>query len=134
VPQDFDYALITTYLLKGIRVVQANQDKLVALNFSDFNLGERKAYNMLSPHKYLTRTKGNNLKIIPHPWTQNPMQSTLLNVMKISHFVRHQEVNTCVKLFLSFYHGGYLWLNHRITMDPTLINRITGVSMQGPNP
>jgi hypothetical protein len=25
-------------------------------------------------------------------------------------------------------------LNHRITVDPTLINRITGLSMQGPDP
>jgi hypothetical protein len=31
--------------------------------------------------------------------------------MKIPHFGRHQEVNACVKLLLSCYHGGYLWLN-----------------------
>jgi hypothetical protein len=37
-------------------------------------------------------------------------------------------------LLLSCYHGGYLWLNHRITVDPTLINQITGLSMQGPDP
>jgi hypothetical protein len=61
-------------------------------------------------------------------------QSTLLNVMKIPHFRRHQEVNACVKLLLSCYHGGYLWLDHRITVDPTLIHRITGLSMQGPDP
>jgi hypothetical protein len=43
-------------------------------------------------------------------------------------------VNACVKLLLSYYHGGYLWLNHRITLYPTLINQITGISMQGPDP
>jgi hypothetical protein len=43
-------------------------------------------------------------------------------------------VNMCVKLLLSFYHGGYLWLNCYITVDQTLINWITGLSMQGPNP
>jgi hypothetical protein len=64
----------------------------------------------------------------------NLTQSILLNVMKIPHFGRHQEVNACVKLLLSYYHGGYLWLNHCITMDPTLINRIIGMSMQGPDP
>jgi hypothetical protein len=104
VPRDFDYALVTTYLPKGIRAVRADQDKLAALKFSDFNLGDRKAYNMLAPHKYLTRTKGKNSKIIPQPWTQNLAQSTLLNVMKIPHFGRHQEVNACVKLLLSCYH------------------------------
>jgi hypothetical protein len=134
VPRDFDYALVMAYLPKGIRAVRADQDKLATLKFSDFNLGDRKAYNMLAPHKYLTRTKGKNSKIIPQSWTQNLAQSTLLNVMKIPHFGRHQEVNACVKLLLSCYHRGYLWLNHRITVDPTLINRITGLSMQGPDP
>ena len=54
--------------------------------------------------------------------------------MNIPHFGRHQEVNACVKLLLSYYNGEYLWINHRITVDPTLINRITRLSMQGPNP
>jgi hypothetical protein len=104
--KDFYYALVKTYLPKGIHAVHTNQDKLAALKFSDFNLGDRKAYNMLAPHKYLTRTKGKNSKIIPQPWTHNLAQSTLLNVMKISHFDRHQEANACVKFFLSFYHRG----------------------------
>jgi hypothetical protein len=63
----------------------------------------------------------------------NLTQATLLNVMNIPHFGRHQEVNAHVKLLLSCYHGGYLWLNRRIIVDPTLINRITGLSVQGPN-
>jgi hypothetical protein len=54
--------------------------------------------------------------------------------MNIPHFGRHQEVNACVKLLLSRYHGGYLWLESRITVDLTQINQITGLSMQGPNP
>jgi hypothetical protein len=53
--------------------------------------------------------------------------------MKIPHFGRHQEVNAYVKLLLANYHDGYLWLNHCIIVDPTLINRITGLSMQGPD-
>jgi hypothetical protein len=64
----------------------------------------------------------------------NLAQSTLLNVMKIPHFDRHQEVNACVKLLLASYHGGYLWLNRRITIDLTLINRIIKLGMQGPDP
>jgi hypothetical protein len=99
------------------------------LKFNDFNLGDRNNYNMLSPYKYLTRTKGNNLEIIPQPWTMNLAQYTLLNVMKIPHFGRHQEVDAYVKLLLSCYHGGYLWLDKCITFDPTLIHRIIGLSM-----
>jgi hypothetical protein len=134
VPIDFEYALVTAYLPKGIRADRADQDKIAALKFNDFNLRYRKFYNMLTPHKYLTRTKGKNLKIVPQQWTMDLEQSTLLNVMNIPHFRRHQEVNACVTLLLSCYHGVYLWLNHRIIVDPTLINRITGLSMQGPDP
>jgi hypothetical protein len=134
VPRDFDYTLVTAYLPKGIRAVRTQQDKIATLKFNDFNLGDRKNHSMLAPHRYLTRTKGKNSKIIPQPWTMNLAQSTILNVMKIPHFGRHQEVNACVKLLLSCYHGGYLWLDRRITVDLTLIHRITGLSMQGPDP
>lgn len=40
----------------------------------------------------------------------------------------------CVKLLLSCYHGGYLWLDRRITVDLVLIHWINGLRMQGPNP
>jgi hypothetical protein len=134
VPRDFEYTLVTVYLPKGVRAVCTDHDKIAALKFSDFNLGDHKVYNILAPYKYLTRTKGNNSKIVPQQWMMNLTQSTFLNVMKIPHFGRHQEVNACVKLFLASYHGGYLWLKCRITVDPTLINWITGLSMQGPDP
>jgi hypothetical protein len=135
VPRDFDYTIITVYLLKGIHAVRTQQDKIMALKFNEFNLGDRKNYSMLAPYKYLTKMKGKNSKITPHPWTINLAQSTLLNVMKIPHFGRHQEVvNVCVKILLSCYHGNYLWLDQRIIVDSALIHRITGLTMQGPDP
>jgi hypothetical protein len=42
VPREFEYALVTMYLLKGIHVVRVDQENIVALKFSDFNLGDRK--------------------------------------------------------------------------------------------
>jgi hypothetical protein len=54
--------------------------------------------------------------------------------MKIPHLGRHQEVNACVKLLLASYHGGYLWVKHHITVDLALINRISRLSMQVPDP
>jgi hypothetical protein len=133
VPRDFEYTMVTAYLPKGIRVVRAEQDKIIALKFNDFNLEDHKNHSMLTPFKYLTKMKGNNLKIIPQPWMMNLAQSTLLNVMKIPHFGRHREVNACVKILISCYHGDYLWLDHHITVDPTLIHKITGLSMKGPD-
>jgi hypothetical protein len=133
IPREFDYAVVIAYLLKGVHAVHADQEKLTALKFSDLNLGYRKVYSMLAPHKYLTISKGRNPKIVPQKWTHNLAQSTLLNVMKIPHFGRHQEVNACVRLLLSCYHDGYLSLDRHITVDPILINQITGLSMQGPD-
>jgi hypothetical protein len=133
VPRDFEYTMVTAYLQKGICAVRVQQDKIATLKFSDFNLRDRKKYSMLAPYKYLTRTKGKNSKIIPKTWTMNLTQSTLLNVMKIPHFGRHQEFNAYVKLFLSCYHGGYLWLDRCIIVDPMLVHRIIGLSMQGPD-
>jgi hypothetical protein len=134
VPRDFDYTVITAYLPKGIQAVRPQLERIPTLNISDYNLGDRKSYGMLAPHKYLTKTKGKKSKIIPQPWTMDIARSTVLNVMKIPHFGRHQEVNACIKLLLSCFHGGYLWLDRRITVDPALIHRITGLSMQGPDP
>jgi hypothetical protein len=133
VPRDFEYSMVTVYLPKGICIVQANQDKITTLNFNDFNLEDRKIYGMLAPYNLLTRTKGKNSKIIPQSWTMNLTQSALLNFMKIPHFRRHQEFNAYIKMLLSCYHGGYLWLDCLFIVDPMLIHRITGLSMQGPN-
>jgi hypothetical protein len=100
--------MVTAYLPKGIHVVRSQQDKITTLKFNDFNLRDHKNHSMLTLYKYSTKMKGKNLKIIPPPWMMNLTQSTLLNVMKIPHFRRHQEVNACVKLLLSCYHGRYL--------------------------
>jgi hypothetical protein len=134
VPRDFDYTLVTAYLTKGIHVVRTQQDNIATLKLNDFNLGDRKNHSMLTPHRYLTRMKGKNSKIIPQPWNKNLAQSTILNLMKIPHFGRHQEVNACVNISLSCYHGSYLWLDRCITVNPILIHRIIGLSMKGLDP
>jgi hypothetical protein len=68
--------MVTAYLPKGIHTVLAQQDKITTLKFNNFNLGDYKNHSMLTPYKYLTRMKGKNSKIIPHPWTMNLVQST----------------------------------------------------------
>ena len=88
----------------------------MVLKLSDFNLGDRKNHGMLAPHK------GKKSKIIPQSWTMDIARSTILNVMKIPHFGRHQEVNTCIKILFSCFHRGYMWLDRCITVDPTLIH------------
>jgi hypothetical protein len=80
------------------------------------------------------KTTGKKPRLVSQSWINEVTQSTILNLMKIPHFGRHQEVNTCVKILLAFYHGGYLWLDRRITVDLEMINLITTLSMQGPDP
>jgi hypothetical protein len=134
IPRDFEYTLITAYIPKGIHIVGPQLGHIPALKNNDFNLGDRKNYVMLAPHRYLMKMTGKKPHIVSQPWIKELTQSTILNVMKIPHFGRHQEVNACVKLLLSCYHGGYLWLDRHVTMDPALIHFITGLSMQGPDP
>jgi hypothetical protein len=104
------------------------------LKISDFNLGDCKNYGMIFPHKYFTKTMGKKSKIIPQLWTMDIARSTILNVMNIPHFDRHLEVNMCIKILMSCYHGGYTWLDLCITVDPMMIHRITRLSMQGLDP
>jgi hypothetical protein len=108
-------------------------DKTMTLKTNNFNLGYCKKFNMLSPHGYLTRMKRKKSRIIPQPRTMDLTQSTILNVMKILHFGRHQEVNACIKILILSFHGGFLWLERCITVDLALIHQITGLSMQGPD-
>jgi hypothetical protein len=132
--RDFDYTMITAYLPKGIHTVGIYLERILTLKINDFKLGDHNNYGILTPHKYLTKTTGKTVKIIPRPLTMDIARSTILNVMKLPHFDRHQEVNACIKLPLSCFHGGYLWLDMRIIVDLTLIQRITGLSVQGPEP
>jgi hypothetical protein len=134
VPHDFKYTLITAYLLKAICAVGPQLGLIPALKISDFNLGDRKNYAMLVPHRYLMKMTGKKPKIVPQPWIKELACSTILNMMNIPHFGRHQEVNACVKILLSCYHGGYMCLDRHVTVDPTLTHLIIGLRMQGPDP
>jgi abortive infection bacteriophage resistance protein len=65
ITRDFDYTIITTYLLKQIRAVRPQLESISTLKINDNNLEDCKNYGMLTPYKYLTRTKGKKSKIIP---------------------------------------------------------------------
>jgi hypothetical protein len=129
IPWDFEYTLITVYIPKGIHVVGSQLGQIPLLKSNDFNLGDRKNYATFAPRRYLTKITGKKPHLVSQPWIKELVQSMTLNVMKIPHFGRHQKVNACVKLLLSCYHGGYLWLDRRITVDLRLIHQITGLSM-----
>jgi hypothetical protein len=88
-------------------------------------------YVMLRPHWYLMKTTRKKPRIVSQSWIKELTQSMILNVMNIPHFGRHKEVNAYIKILLSFYHRGYIWLDKCVTMYPTLIHLFIGMSMQG---
>jgi len=134
IPCEFEYTLITVYIPKGICIVGPQLGHIPALKNNEFNLRDRKNYMMIVPYWYLMNMTGKNLRIVSQLWIKDITQSMILNVMNIPHFGRHQEVNACVKLLLSYYHGGYMWLDKSITMDSALIHLIIRLNMQGLDP
>jgi hypothetical protein len=86
IPQDFEYTLITTYILKGIHVEGTQLGQIPTLKNNDFNLSDRKNYAMLVPHKYLMKTTGKKACIVSQPCIKELSQSMIVNVMKIPHF------------------------------------------------
>jgi hypothetical protein len=108
IPRDFEYTLIIAYISKGICIVGPQLGHIPSLKNNNFNLKDRKNYAILAPHRYLRNTTRKNLCIVSQLWIKELVQSTIPNVMKIPHFGRHQEANTCIKLLLSCYHGGYI--------------------------
>ena len=61
-------------------------------------------------------------------------RSTILNALRLSHFGHSPEINVVVKVLLSRVHGGYLWMDSRISLDPHLIARLTKLSKKGLDP
>jgi hypothetical protein len=134
IPRDFEYVVFTAYIPKGICIVGSQLGQILLLKNNDFKLGDMKKYDMLAPHYYLTKSIQKKPCLISQPWIKGLVQSTMRNVMKILHFFHHREVNDCDKILLSCYHGGYLWLDKRITMDLMMIHQITGLSVKGIDP
>jgi hypothetical protein len=86
IPWDFKYTLITAYILKGICVEGSQLGQIPTLKNNNFNLGDRKKYAMLTPHRYLMKMTGKKPHIVSQPWIKELTQSMILNVMKIPHF------------------------------------------------
>jgi hypothetical protein len=60
--------LITAYLPKGIHVVGPQLGLIPTLKINDFNLGDRKNYVILAPHRYMMKMTRKKPKIVPQPW------------------------------------------------------------------
>jgi hypothetical protein len=68
IPHDFEYMLITTYILKGIHVVGPQLRHILALKNNDFNLGDQKNYVILALHRYLMKMTRKKQHIVSQSW------------------------------------------------------------------
>jgi hypothetical protein len=68
IPRDFDYTLITVYILKEIYIVGSQLGHMLLMKNNEFNLGDRKNYAMLTSHRYLMKTTGKKPHLVYRPW------------------------------------------------------------------
>jgi hypothetical protein len=68
IPHDFEYMLITAYIPKGIHVVGPQLGYIPTMKNNNFNLGDRKNYTMIAPHRYLMKATGKKTCIVSQPW------------------------------------------------------------------
>jgi hypothetical protein len=79
IPRDYEYTLITAYISNGIRIVVSQLGQIPSLKNSYFNLGNRKNYAMIAPHRYLLgqgQTQGSTLTVHQQALTIVPFGNT----------------------------------------------------------
>jgi hypothetical protein len=67
-------------------------------------------------------------------WATGLQRIGILNRLETPHFGRSAKINACVKLLLSFLHGGFLLLGRLMSIDTQLIMQITGFLLVGKDP
>jgi hypothetical protein len=60
--------------------------------------------------------------------------SSIMNLLDISHFGRGKNVGLCVKQLLAMVHGFILWMDRLVPIDMALIAKITGFPTIGAQP
>jgi len=103
------------------------------LKYSDHDLTDENKFPQFKKDNYLNTEHGREL-ISPIEWVAPIYRSTILNALRLPHFGRSLEINVVVKVLLCRVHGGYIWLDSRISLDPHLLARLTKLSKQGIDP
>jgi hypothetical protein len=83
------------------------------LRYSDHDLTDLKKFPELAPHNYLhmgMNVRSLVITVEVQEWVTVLHQIWILNMMEIPHVGKSVEINICIKLLLSYIHGGFLWL------------------------
>ena len=67
-------------------------------------------------------------------WAAGLDKAGLLKMLDVPYFGRSTQVTIVVKQLLALVHDGYLWIgDQRIPINGELIQRITGLPVEGPD-
>jgi hypothetical protein len=131
VPSNAKYSLPITPVSKGVRKDGDMIGKVNNLKFMDHDITDTKNFPELARDQYLCTETGpatGKNWVEAHAWASALEKARILTLFKIPHFRRSNEINACVKVLLSCVHGGTLWLDPMISINTTLIVRITLLS------
>jgi hypothetical protein len=67
----------------------------------------------------------------PKQWVASLVNTNILNLFELPHFVMGKDVNNCVKKLLAVLHGGILWMDAIVSIDVELISFIAGLPSNG---
>lgn len=110
--------------------------RIKELKYADHDLTELEKFSWFQMNYYLQVTSdGQGGEVItPLDWAENLHHTTILNAIRIPHFGRGPKINSMVRLLLTRMHGGYLWMDSRISLNSHLIWWIRRLRKQGRDP
>jgi hypothetical protein len=108
--------------------------KVVDLNFMDYDITDAQNFPELAREKYLCtkRVSGTSAILMETQlWEIRLEKPGILKMFEIPHFRHSLEINACIKVLLSYIHGGTLWLDPPVSIDIVLIAWITRLLKEG---
>ena len=79
------------------------------------------------PYEFFPSVPSAPIKRILHSLAQGLNKSGLLGLINMPHLRRLNEVNTCIKQLLAYFHGGTLGLDTPIVVTVDMISEIMGL-------
>jgi hypothetical protein len=103
-------------------------DKVANLKFMDHDIMKMQNFHELDKDQYLctnTDPATGKTRMEAQKWVSGLEKDEIRKLFEIPHFRWSNKINVCVKVFLSCIHGGTLWIDPPVSIDTTLISRIT---------
>lgn len=131
------YTIPQPHIPAAVAIEGSLVDKVYKLRFVDHDLQDENKFPDFRPQYFMKAVvieKDNPLELQFQQWALGLETSKITNLMDIPHFGHNMKITYCVKSLLSCVHGGYLWLDPKVSIDVELIHYITRLLMDGEDP